>query len=285
MLHISVGKALFEDIVTTKQKIIHKEFTNYWKKELLDVSIIDDKINYNIKKVERLKVSNGFGEEKPTLIIVCEHIQYNAQKNIFELHLGYILERKNINFTEDYKDNLIEQLLREKERLEDDMNRDHLTHVYNRRKMESDLERFIAQNNAHLLSATFVDADRFKGINDFFGHDAGDSALQYLARKLQKHAKRLNGEVYRYGGEEFILLCFIPKEMLLNGLESLRTDIKSEKLPHAKRPISLTVSMGVSFWSEIQNKTQFIKIADEGVYAAKANGRDRIEVLQPSEKL
>lgn len=278
MLHISVGKELFEDIVTTKQKIIHKEFTNYWKKELLDISIVNDKISYDIKKVERLKISNGLGEEKPTLIVSCEQIQYNAKKNTFELYLGYILERKNINLTEDYKDTLIQQLLREKEQLEDSMNRDHLTNLYNRRKMQVDLDAFVSQNNAYLLSATFIDADRFKGINDYFGHDAGDNALQYIARKLQKHAKRLNGEVYRYGGEEFILLCFMPRALLLNGLETLRNDIKDEKIPNEKRPISLTVSMGVSFWDESKNQDEFIKTADEAVYKAKANGRDRIEI-------
>lgn len=91
------------------------------------------------------------------------------------------------------------------------MNRDHLTGVYNRRKMENDLSMFINQKNSSYLCAVFIDADRFKGINDNFGHDTGDRVLIYLGKKLDKYAKVLNGEVYRFGGEEFVILCFIPR--------------------------------------------------------------------------
>ncbi len=280
MLHISVSKELFDDILTTQIKVIEKEMTPYWKKELLEISIINDKIKYDIKSVDRLKISNGLGSEKPTVVAQCEKINYNAKKNLFEIIIGDIEEKRNTFISEDYKDNLIKQLLREKEALQDTMHKDHLTDVYNRRKMEEDLEMFIGQRNANVLSATFVDADRFKGINDFFGHDAGDNALRYIARKLKKHAKLLNGEVYRYGGEEFILLCFMPKALLLNGLERLREDIKKEMIPNPLRPIALTVSMGVAFWDECKSKDVLIKTADDGVYKAKENGRDRIEIGQ-----
>ena len=278
MLHLSIPKEQFEDILTTKQKVLTKEITNYWKKELLDIRLENDKIRYDIKKIDRLKLSNGFGEDKPLMIIECLDLQYNPKQNVFEFHLGYINERRNIDLSEDYKDSLIQQLLREKEQLQDRMHRDHLTGLYNRRKMEEDLHSFVKQNNAYLLSCVFVDADRFKGINDYFGHDAGDDALCYIAHKLQKHAKRLNGEAYRFGGEEFVLLCFLPQEVLLEGLVELKEDIKAEKIPNPKRPISLTVSMGVSFWKDSKNKEHFIKVADDGVYKAKTNGRDRIEI-------
>lgn len=278
MLSISVSKALFDDIVTTKQKTIEKEMTPYWKKELLDIKIVDDAIRYDTVEVEKLKISNGLGKDKPTVIAQCEAINYNAKKNLFEIIIGDIIEQRNTFISEDYKDNLIKQLLKEKEELKDNMHRDHLTSVYNRRKMEEDLDAFVNQRNANSLCAIFVDADRFKGINDFFGHDAGDDALRYIARKLDKHAKLINGEVYRYGGEEFILLCFMPKGLLLNALERLREDIKSEMVPNLIRPISLTVSMGVAFFDECKTKEQLIKTADEGVYKAKENGRDRIEL-------
>jgi len=278
MLHISVPKEQFNDILTTKQKILTKEITNYWKKELLDIRLENDKIRYDIKNIDKIKISNGFGDDKPLLIIECTKLDYNPKHNNFEFHLGYIVERKNTNISDDYKDSLIQQLLREKEQLQDSMNRDHLTGVYNRRKMEEDLENFVNQSNSYLLTAVFVDADRFKGINDYFGHDAGDDALKYISHKIQKHAKMLNGESYRYGGEEFVMLCFLPKDILLHGLEKLREDIKSEKIANPKRPISLTVSMGVSFWTNSSSKDNFIKVADDGVYKAKSNGRDRIEI-------
>lgn len=277
MLHISVAKGKFDDILTTKDKSLSKEITNYWKKELLNISLVNDKIKYSIKKIDKLKISNGFGEDKPLLIIECLALEYNAKRNHFEFKLGYIIERKNTDISEDYKDSLIKELLRDKEALQEKMHKDHLTNVYNRRKMEDDLNSFINQNNSRILSAVFIDADRFKGINDFFGHAAGDEALIYISKKLQKHASMLNGEVYRYGGEEFIILCFMQEDELLHGLNKLKEDIKSEQIPNKIRAISLTVSMGVSFWSKCKSIDEFIKTADNGVYKAKENGRDRIE--------
>lgn len=277
MYKISVDKELFKDIQFKKTHILEKETSRYWQKELLEPKIINDKIKYSIKQIDKLLITNGLGEEKPQLTIECEKIDYSAKKDIFEFHLGKILEQRNTDVSEDYKDNLIEELLREKAELEDTMNRDHLTGVYNRRKMENDLNMFINQNNSNFLCAIFIDADRFKGINDNFGHDAGDRTLVYLGQKLQQHARILNGEVYRYGGEEFIILCFLPKNEIISKLDILREDIKSQKIYHTSRDISITVSIGVSFYSECKSKDEMIKRADNGVYKAKNNGRDRIE--------
>ncbi len=277
MYKISVDKDLFKDIQFKKINVIEKTTSKYWQKELLEPMIENDKIKYSIKQIDSLIITNGLGEEKPQLTIECKKIEYSFKRDIFEFHLGKILEQKNTDGNVDYKDSLIEQLLREKAELEDSMNRDHLTGVYNRRKMENDLSIFVNQNNASLLTAIFVDADRFKGINDNFGHDAGDRALIYLGQKLQHHAKLLNGEIYRYGGEEFLILCFIRKDELISKLNDLRVDIKSQRVYHPKRDIAITVSMGVSFFSESKSKEDMLKKADNGVYKAKSNGRDRIE--------
>ena len=276
MLKISVNKTLFENILLQKINILEKELSKYWQKELIEVEIIDDQIHYNIKKIPKINIINGLGKNNPKLVIECRKIIHNSKKNTFEFHLGKILEQKN-TYTQDYKDILIQELINEKQELKDNMNRDHLTGVFNRRKMETDLSMFIKQNNSHNLVAVFVDADRFKGINDNFGHDTGDRALTYLGSKLKKHAKLLDGEIYRYGGEEFILLCFVKKELILNKLDTLRIDIKSQNIYHPTREISMSVSMGVAFFNECASKDELIKKADNGVYKAKENGRDRIE--------
>lgn len=146
--------------------------------------------------------------------------------------------------------------------------------------MEEDLSSFVTQNNSHLLNAVFIDADRFKSINDTFGHDYGDKVLEYLSEMFIKYASILNGEVYRYGGEEFLILCFCTKEFLLKNLKNLLSDIKFKRVFHPSRPIDVTVSMGVAFFDECTDKNQLIKKADEGVLLAKKNGRDRIEVIR-----
>ena len=277
MYKISVDKELFKEIQFKKVQILEKNTSKYWKKELLEPRIENDRIKYSIKQINKLVITNGLGEDKPQLIIECEKIDYSFKKDIFEFYLGKIIEQKNTDIAENYKDTLIEELLREKAQLEDSMNRDHLTGVYNRRKMENDLNMFINQNNSSLLCAIFIDADRFKGINDNFGHDTGDRVLKYLGEKLQEHARILNGEVYRYGGEEFIIFCFISKGEIISKLNDLRTDIKSQRIYHSKKEISITVSMGVSFYKECFSKEELLKRADNGVYIAKNNGRDRIE--------
>tara|TARA_B100001063_G_scaffold207006_1_gene202659 strand:- start:86 stop:925 length:840 start_codon:yes stop_codon:yes gene_type:complete len=277
MQRISVSKELFEDILLKRVSILTKENNKYWKKVLLEPKIIDDNIEYSIKQFNSLTITNGLGKEDPSLVIECKQIKYSSSKDCFEFFLGKVIEQKNTNLEENYKDNLIEQLLKEKEILEDKMNRDHLTKTYNRRKMEDDLEIFSRQSNSSFLSAIFIDADRFKGINDIFGHEVGDKALIYLAQKLKKHAQILNGEVYRYGGEEFIILCFIPKKHIIQKLNDLKEDIKSEKIYHSLRDISITVSMGVSFFSDAKNAKEMIQKADFTVYRAKNKGRDRIE--------
>lgn len=276
MLSISVSKDLFHDIVSTQLKVVEKEVTPYWKKELLDISIVNDKIHYDIKNVDKITILNGLGEDKPSVVALCEKIDYNMKKNIFEFHLGRIIEQKNVTVEDNQKDILIQELLKEKELLKDSMNKDHLTQVLNRRKLDEDLSAFTRQNNAKFLTAVFIDADRFKGINDNFGHSTGDRVLKMIANKLKTHANRLNAEVYRYGGEEFLMLCFLPQEQLIQSLEYLKDDIKTERILHENKQISVTVSIGVSFWKNYTSIDTFIKDADACVYKAKEQGRDTV---------
>lgn len=279
MYKISVNKELFKDILYKKITLLEKETSSYWKRELLQPIIEKDRIKYTIKQLDKVAITNGLGDDKPQIVIECKKIDYSFKNDIFEFYFGRILEQKNTDMEEDYKDDLIEQLMREKALLEDKMHRDHLTDVYNRRKMEADLDMYINQNNSELLCTVFIDADRFKGINDNFGHDAGDKVLSLIGEKLKKHATLLNGEVYRYGGEEFVILCFINQNELIEKLNNLKEDIKSQKVFHPKRDISITVSIGVSFYKDSSSKDDMIKRADKAVYQAKSNGRDRIEFV------
>lgn len=279
MYKISVSKIEFENILLKKTKILKKDNTKYWKKELLEVKIINDKISYKIKQVDTLFISNGLQDDKPLIKVECLKVDYSSLGDCFEFYLGKILEQKNISINDNYKDILIEKLIREKHSLEDKINRDHLTNLYNRRKMNTDLDIFVKQRNSFLLACIFVDADRFKGINDNFGHDTGDKVLEYIAKKLLIYAHKLNGEVYRYGGEEFVIFSFIAKDRLFEILEILRKDIKAQKIYHPKHDLSISISLGVSFYKDYYDKEIFMKRADEALYLAKNNGRDRLEVL------
>lgn len=276
---ISIGKKIFDEILNKKVRVLSKKVNKYWQSELLDIKILNNKIKYDIKEVDYLILTNGLGDDKPFMKVECKKIDFNGKLDQFDFHIGKVVEQKNLTINDDFKDNLIEQLIKEKEQLKTLINKDALTSLYNRRKLEEDLENFMNQRHASSLCAVFVDADRFKGINDNFGHDTGDRVLKFLSLKLQTFVQtRLLGEVYRYGGEEFVILCFETKSSLIDKLNQFREDLKSHRVYHPEKEISITVSMGISFYERGMSADMFLKHADNMVYEAKKNGRDRLEV-------
>lgn len=277
MQKISVSKELFENILLKKISILKKDNSKYWKKVLLEPKIINNKIEYSIKQFDTLSITNGLGNENPSLVIECNKIDYSSSKNCFEFTLGKVIEQKNTNLGEDYKDNLIEQLLKEKEILEDKMNRDHLTNIYNRRKMENDLKVFSKQNNSSFLCSIFIADDRLKETNYNLVNEFEDKVLLYLSDKLRKHAAVLNGEVYRYSEEEFIILCFISKKHIIQKLNDLVEDIKSNQVYDKKSDICITISMGISFLNDCKDTNEMIQRSYFAIYRAKNKGTERIE--------
>ena len=119
MFKLSVNKDLFSKILSKKLYVIEKESSNYWKKELLEPIIIENKLTYKIKQINKLLLTNGLGEDKPQIVIECLKIDFSQQKGIFEFYLGKILEQKNIAEieVEDEKDILRKQLLNEMKEL------------------------------------------------------------------------------------------------------------------------------------------------------------------------
>ena len=124
------------------------------------------------------------------------------------------------------------------------------------------------------LSLLMLDVDKFKAFNDNFGHIAGDETLQVVATALQEKA-RATDSVARYGGEEFIII--LPNtgsEGALTLAERFRSYIEKIHWPH--RPI--TISVGVaSLTPDISSCDQLVDTADQALYRAKANGRNRVE--------
>ena len=118
MYKLSINKELFENILLKKTFILEKNNTNYWKKELIDPILKDNKLSYEIKQFKKIIITNGLGKDKPQIVIECLKVDYSISKNVFEFHLGKILEQKNISQKEDEKDILIKKLLKENEELE-----------------------------------------------------------------------------------------------------------------------------------------------------------------------
>ena len=119
MYKLSINKDLFENILLKKTLVLEKENTNYWKKELLEPILKDDKLTYEIKQFKKIVISNGLGNDKPQIVVECLKVDYSIENGVFEFHLGKILEQKNVGIEEQDKDKIIEQLLEENKKLKE----------------------------------------------------------------------------------------------------------------------------------------------------------------------
>lgn len=155
---------------------------------------------------------------------------------------------------------------------------DALTGLLNRYGLQRALQREQAEARRYQrpLSCLLIDLDNFKYVNDTFGHAAGDSALQQIADILSK-AVRGSDMVFRYGGEEFLVL--LP-ETNLEGAAALAEKIRlaaDAQLFGAGHIFPLTLSAGVATLSEHESGHDMIARADMALYHAKAQGRNRVE--------
>ncbi len=154
---------------------------------------------------------------------------------------------------------------------------DPLTGCYNRRKYEEILAKEIrkAESSGKKLSLILMDIDHFKHFNDTYGHDAGDTVLRNFSKCLRNNLKG-NRFLFRWGGEEFVVLC--PGDDLSSAVKIanyLRTRIESSRLFDRQQ---VTCSIGVSTWHHDlnDNDENLFKRADDALYRAKENGRNRV---------
>jgi diguanylate cyclase (GGDEF)-like protein len=167
-------------------------------------------------------------------------------------------------------------------RMHDDARQDALTGLGNRLRLAEDLEVLCGRvaRYHHLYSVAVFDIDGFKGFNDGAGHLAGDEALRRVARELQQQI-RTGDAVYRYGGEEFlVLLPEQPIEAAALAAERLRAAVEALALPHPSGGV-VTVSAGVaSIRDDVRGPDELFELADQALYRAKENGRNRVELHQ-----
>jgi len=154
---------------------------------------------------------------------------------------------------------------------------DELTKLYNRRffweNLEKEHKRHSRTNSEY--SIMMLDIDLFKKINDNFGHHTGDAVLVDVAFTL-KNSVRNTDIVARYGGEEFIIL--LPDTKKENALIVAQKILNAVKeIPITFREDPITVSIGLASSRETENYEDIIKLADERLYKAKQNGRNRVE--------
>lgn len=170
----------------------------------------------------------------------------------------------------------------DRQRLHHNAMTDPLTALLNRRAMEGQLQVEHARSSRHHDTYGLImgDLDLFKRVNDTHGHDVGDEVLRELAERIRASV-RIEDAVARWGGEEFLIL--LPATGTENALivaEKIRRKVCDKPFPTSTMPLPITISLGVAVFNADPEPDEVIKRADQALYRAKENGRNRVEILE-----
>jgi diguanylate cyclase (GGDEF)-like protein len=165
--------------------------------------------------------------------------------------------------------------------LEDQVVRDPLTQIYNRRYLDATLPRELsrAKREAYPVAIIMLDLDHFKRVNDSFSHAAGDHVLKSFTALLSQGA-RDSDMVCRYGGEEFVVIMpGLNAERALERVEAWRAEQQATTLSYGEHEINITVSAGIAVFPEHGDSAELLlERADAMLYRSKNGGRNRISV-------
>lgn len=159
-------------------------------------------------------------------------------------------------------------------------NKDFLTGLFNRRYFYDDMQGYLAslEENPMPYAVAVIDVDGLKNINDKYGQDSGDKILKLLAKKLIDDTKS-SDIAARFGGGEFcVLLKNVSQEDAVKFFVGLRAAIAANPVNIKNESVKISVSIGVTFGKSDYNADEILELADEALYKAKQNGRNRVEI-------
>ena len=166
------------------------------------------------------------------------------------------------------------------EKTRDMANKDFLTGAFNRRYFFDSGEAIVLKSTREKqnLAVAMLDIDKFKNINDTYGHDIGDIAIKEVVTILEKNLRH-SDLMARFGGEEFcVLLEDITQEDLEKLFEKIRASFEDNTLEVGDKTLKFTVSIGV-FYGLNDDLEYMIKKADDGLYYCKNNGRNQVHII------
>ncbi|WP_417333598.1 diguanylate cyclase [Halarcobacter sp.] len=245
----------------------HNSILDVFKRDnnLLNKDIFENSENWisklsELNEIDRtVKIENKDGEDRVFTINIDDYEQKGEHYVISFTDITELKEKSNL--------------------LEYQANHDQLTGLFNRQKFNEIFKKEIKREKRYNnnLSLIIFDIDNFKNFNDDFGHNVGDEVLKIISKVLLENIRE-HDSVARWGGEEFLVLLPQTDELgAKNVAEKIRKAIESYKRDDIPRQI--TASFGVTRFKKDDNETSILKKADDALYKAKKEGKNRVEVF------
>jgi diguanylate cyclase (GGDEF)-like protein len=271
LLRIALDKESVKEMVESLDGILDK----------LSLRLINmiESSDASTKEIQKIKHELEEYNEEPTKNFKMAH------KKLFTIAVA--LEENTQLLTKDLKDHSEEMTLlgkkvrkleKELEKAKHESKEDFLTKLYNKRALDEVIEMKEAEfkRYGHNYTVVMMDLDHFKNVNDTYGHDAGDAVLSAFAKILKSKCRSVD-VVGRFGGEEF--LAILSETDTKGGVifaEKVRKHVQKARFMYKGKRIEVTVSSGVSERARHVSSQAVINSADEYLYKAKHDGRNRV---------
>jgi diguanylate cyclase (GGDEF)-like protein/PAS domain S-box-containing protein len=236
---------------------------------ICDLFVKDDRF-FHLGKVDRGETWLEALDKLPKKDRVVSLLDTNQKPHAFSVSVNQFEDNDMIVSFTDISETMLEQFS-----LKHKVSRDYLTGAYSREFFESNIYGLIenAEKRNSYLGLIMLDIDRFKNVNDTYGHDIGDKVLKHLVPTI-KYSVRNDDLLIRWGGEEFLLIAETESaETLRRMAEHVRQRIENEPFDVIGR---ITCSFGMTLYEENEPIEQTIKRADRALYEAKEEGRNRV---------
>ncbi|MCK5110989.1 MAG: diguanylate cyclase [Arcobacteraceae bacterium] len=246
----------------------------YFDKTLLESENSTSEISNIKEELETLNISPASFREvgllQSKLVNTIYEIEHSMKKTT------KILLQNKSHF--DQMQETIDQLEKELENVKEEKDYDSLTKILNRKSFDIELDKIERKYNmfGKNYAIVFYDIDRFRNINDMYGHDCGDAILRTFAGVLNS-LTRQNDILARYGGEEFVvLLNYDDGKELTKYLKRVKDIVANRDFNYKGQTIKVEFSAGLSRRNQHKSNEATLKKADELLYKAKLEGRNRI---------
>lgn len=245
-----------------------------FEKTLIESGGSEEEIAKIKDQLQELNISNSTSRELRVLQSKLIDTVYNMENTIQKSKKTLLQGQSQFNNLQQ----TIIKLQKELKSVKNEKNLDYLTGVLNRRAFEKEVEKIEKKYKLFdtNYAVVFYDIDHFKSINDTYGHDCGDAVIRTFAGILKKLTRKAD-IISRYGGEEFVVLVNYDKEKEIQKyLKRVKELIANSEFIYKNNNINVEFSAGLSFRSKYDNYLDTIKKADELLYKAKAQGRNKI---------